>query len=361
VGPGARNLLVLSTRSTSPGQRFRIENWTPLLEDAGVHVTGQPFATPQLDEVVNREGERLRKIVRSSVATATYPFRLPKLSDYDGLLIYRAAVPTGIPLLERRLARADVPIALDIDDPIFFRAPVSGNPFSRFAQDRKWRRLCDAAAITICINQRIADYLEPYTHEVVVLPNLIDLRRYPEKSRSTDGPVVLGYHGSPTTTPYLLEIDDPLERAGAQTAFELCVVGGRSPVRGHSYRVVERAWSAAEEIPLLHSLDVGLAPAAPDEWAPFKSFVKILVYMSAGIPVIATPTGSAPDVIDDGVNGFLAATPEEWVERISALVSDADLRERMGRAARRTIEAEYSLEARAGEVVEVFRRLLADR
>jgi glycosyltransferase involved in cell wall biosynthesis len=47
-------------------------------------------------------------------------------------------------------------------------------------------------------------------------------------------------------------------------------------------------------------------------------------------------------VVEDGVNGFLADRPEEWREKLEALIRDGALRERMGRAARATVERLYS-------------------
>jgi glycosyltransferase involved in cell wall biosynthesis len=51
------------------------------------------------------------------------------------------------------------------------------------------------------------------------------------------------------------------------------------------------------------------------------------------------------EIIEDGVNGFLAGTPEEWREKLGLLIADSALRERMGRAARETVQQRYSHEA----------------
>jgi glycosyltransferase involved in cell wall biosynthesis len=358
AGLDAAKVLVLSTRSTSPGQRFRIENWTPALEREGIRVTSYPFATPALEELLGGEGARLMKTWRTAAAAVRYPFRFPDLSEHDALLVYRAAVPAGIPVIERWLGRASVPIALDIDDPIFFGTPGSANPLSRLSGDRKWKQLCSTATITLCINERIASYLEPYCREVAVVPNLIDMDRYPLRNQAPrQGPPVIGFHGSPTTVVQLKEIQGPLDRVAAEVPFALHVVGGRSPLGTRAYPVVEPTWTPENEVRLLHSFDVGLAPAAPEEWSRFKSFVKILVYMSVGVPVVASPVGSAPEVIQDGENGFLASSEDEWAEKLLTLVRDGELRRRMGIAARRTIERDHSLEGRIDEVVELFKRL----
>jgi glycosyltransferase involved in cell wall biosynthesis len=229
---------------------------------------------------------------------------------------------------------------------------------TRLSGDRKWQRLCRMATVTICINRRIADYLEPYSQEVTVVPNVIDLARYPERDwAGSGGAMVIGYNGSRPTMPQLLEVEGALSRVAREVPIELRVSGGRSPIRDPGYPVVEPTWTPEGEVGLLHGFDVGLAPAPPEQWAEFKSFVKILVYMAVGVPVVASPYGSANEVIEDGENGFLARDEDEWAEKLIALARDPELREGMGHAARRTIERDYSLEGREDEIVSLFRRL----
>jgi glycosyltransferase involved in cell wall biosynthesis len=317
-----------------------------------------PFATAKLEPLLKRHGARLEKAVQTAIAAARYPVKFPSLDEFGALYVYRAAVPAGLPLVERWLGRSSKPLAIDIDDPIFFATPRSPNPLTGLVGDRKWKRLCDMATVTICINQRIADYLEPYSREVTVVPNLIDMTRYPERAWGEPADrVVVGYNGSASTVPQLLEIETALERVARETPFELRVVGGPSPVSDGRFTVSQPHWTPEGEVDLLHGFDVGLAPAAPEQWSEFKSFVKILVYMAVGLPVVASAVGSANEVIEDGENGFLARSDEEWTEKLLALVRDPELRERMGHAARRTIERSYSLEGRVREIVGLFRRL----
>jgi glycosyltransferase involved in cell wall biosynthesis len=68
---------------------------------------------------------------------------------------------------------------------------------------------------------------------------------------------------------------------------------------------------------------------------------KILYYFAAGVPVVASRQGAVETVIRDGENGLLAG---DWREKIESL-RDAALRERLGRAGRRTVEAEFTVEA----------------
>jgi colanic acid/amylovoran biosynthesis glycosyltransferase len=65
-----------------------------------------------------------------------------------------------------------------------------------------------------------------------------------------------------------------------------------------------------------------------------------------GIPVVATSTGGIPEIVQDGLNGFLvtAGAPEEMAQRMSDLLSDTDLRSNFVAEARRTAERAFDLD-----------------
>lgn len=61
--------------------------------------------------------------------------------------------------------------------------------------------------------------------------------------------------------------------------------------------------------------------------------------MGIGMPVIATKVGVMPDVIEDGVNGFLTdGTPTDIAEKVSILLNDPNMRGDMGKRAQGIIE-----------------------
>ena len=66
--------------------------------------------------------------------------------------------------------------------------------------------------------------------------------------------------------------------------------------------------------------------------------------MAAGLPAIASPVGVNQEILSHGENGFLAATPEEWTAALEQLLTDNDLRTRLGLAARETVEQRYSVD-----------------
>ena len=69
---------------------------------------------------------------------------------------------------------------------------------------------------------------------------------------------------------------------------------------------------------------------------------RVIEYMAMKIPVVASPVGFINDLITDGINGFLATSSNEWIKKISLLISDAQLRLKMGERGREIIENKYN-------------------
>ena len=63
------------------------------------------------------------------------------------------------------------------------------------------------------------------------------------------------------------------------------------------------------------------------------------------IPSISSNFGTAQYIVKDGNNGFLVDTKQEWIDKISLLVNDEELRRKMGNNARKHIESNYSVRA----------------
>jgi glycosyltransferase involved in cell wall biosynthesis len=102
-------------------------------------------------------------------------------------------------------------------------------------------------------------------------------------------------------------------------------------------------WSAETEVSDLSDIDIGVMPLPDDEWARGKCGLKGLQYMALGIPTIMSPVGVNTEIIDDGVNGFLAGDEDEWLTKLTSLIESAELREKLGREGRETVEQRYSV------------------
>jgi glycosyltransferase involved in cell wall biosynthesis len=101
-------------------------------------------------------------------------------------------------------------------------------------------------------------------------------------------------------------------------------------------------------------MDIGIMPLPQEDWAKGKSGYKLIQYMACGLPVVASPVGVNVALLEGGDVGFLATSIAEWRDALSRLIRDARLREQLGAAGRRHVEAHYSMQRHAPRLIELF-------
>lgn len=352
--------LVPNILGVSPGQRVRIEMWEKYLNAAGWRVEYFPFEDELLHKVFYKQGNAAAKI---SGLIRCYQKQLKVIQNKfsaDVVFIYREASLVGPAILERKMAKQGLPIIYDVDDPIFlpYRSPVNGwRSLLKFS--RKTHDIFRLSSRIIAINDLIGDYAATYNPNVTVVPNCVDTDRVqPQNSRiNMDKTARLVFLGSQSTMQNLTEIAQPLKRLQSKYKAPFLIIGaGHADLEGVDFEM--RQWSPETELSDLQEGDIGLAPVNDSPWNTWKSSFKMIQYMAVGIPVVARRISSNDEVIEDGVNGFLAETMDEWHDRIEILINNPELRRKMGEAARRTILEKYSLRSQMPRVIEVFENVL---
>src|SRR5690349_18941208 len=113
---------------TSPGQRYRIEQWEPLLQERGVEITYAPFECAALNRIVYQPGNARQKVRLVLQALARRAQLLRHVSEYDAVYLFREAALLGPPVFERWIRRAGVPLVFDFDDAVFlpYVSPANG-------------------------------------------------------------------------------------------------------------------------------------------------------------------------------------------------------------------------------------------
>jgi glycosyltransferase involved in cell wall biosynthesis len=117
-------------------------------------------------------------------------------------------------------------------------------------------------------------------------------------------------------------------------------------------------WRKEEELKELSSFDIGIMPIPDDDWSKGKCGLKGLQYMALEIATVMSPVGVNSSIITDSENGFLASDIDEWVEKISILIEQPELRIKLGKAARKTVENSYSVKSQQQVYLNTFEKLL---
>jgi len=109
---------------------------------------------------------------------------------------------------------------------------------------------------------------------------------------------------------------------------------------------------------LLREADLYALPTRADSHA-----IASLEAMAMELPVITTPVGGVPDVVEEGVTGYLVPKddPSALADRIRALRDDRSLRLRMGAAGRKRVAASFNARTVAATVIDVLKRAAASR
>jgi glycosyltransferase involved in cell wall biosynthesis len=194
--------------------------------------------------------------------------------------------------------------------------------------------------------------------KVIIIPTSVDTRLYPKKKKvSKEGEVILGWIGTKGNLKYLKTLEPVFEALARKfSRLKLKIVCDDFYDSLH-LPVVKKTWRLEDENEDLISFDIGLMPLGDDLWSKGKCGLKIIQYLSVGVPVVCTPVGVNSDIVQDGENGFWATTQQEWVDRLKTLIQNPDLRQRMGLSGMSTVEKEYSLRITSEQFLRVLQGL----
>ncbi|MDF9392309.1 MULTISPECIES: glycosyltransferase family 4 protein [Methylococcus] len=335
--------------------RVRFYQYLPYLAESGIEIETSFFlSNAYLAALYGRHRRRLRHII------AAYFQRLSALCKarrFDLLWIEKELFPWLPALAETLLQRLGIPYVADYDDAVFHNYDRHRNPLFRALLGPKIDEVMRHAAVVVAGNPYLGERArQAGARRVEIVPSVIDLNRYPEpklRPRDPAEPVRIGWIGTPSTAPFLRPVRIPLQRVADAPALRLVLIGAGDTDVGISG--AERpAWSEQREHELLDTLDVGIMPLADLPWERGKCGYKLVQYMACGKPVIASPVGVNTEIVEHGVNGFLASNDGEWTEAITTLANDAVLRQRLGQAAREKVVRAYSLQSQLPRLQEIL-------
>jgi glycosyltransferase involved in cell wall biosynthesis len=252
----------------------------------------------------------------------------------------------------RQIIRHSARIAIyDFDDAVWLR------------DDSGFRAMIELSTGIAAGNVFLAEYASRRHSNVALIPTSVRLDRYeavgPRCHPGNDN-CVIGWVGSPSTARYLEMLVEPLAHVGSEFNLTLRVVGtGSSALPAFRNVTLESHPSVPyDPIPFVSGFHIGVMPLENTEWEHGKCGAKLLEYMAAALPAVSSAVGANLQIVDNGVNGFLARTPEEWTSALRRLIVDRDLRQRMGAAARERVRDTYACTVVAARW-KVFLQMLA--
>lgn len=359
---------------TSAGQKF------------GASVTHPPFIV-LLSGEHDTPGhiyrmERLAAALRPRYRVALIPVekaaqRHALIRTADILWIWRAAYSAFLHEMITEVKKAGGHILFDVDDLCFhpsFYAPelMDAIRHQQLEPDslRKYGqaifRLLELSDICVVTTEPLARAVRDLTYKpVIVIPNTFDrefyLRAAHARSRileeKNDALVRIGYAAGTLTHQADLRLAAPALAAVMAEHPETRLVLFRPMVDLNEIEelaVVSGQIEWRDAVPLrdlpdeIARFDINIAPLEVENaFCHCKSELKFFEAALAGVPSVASATPPMRQAMRHGETGFLAEGPEDWKRLLETLVSDRELRERMGRNARRDVLWSFGPEKRA--------------
>lgn len=275
---------------------------------------------------------------------------------YDLIWLEKEALPWLPAFVETALLPCSVPLVVDYDDAIFHSYDRHPSSVVRAALGRRIDALMERADLVVAGNEYLAARARSAgARHVEIIPTVVNLERYAVSETTNTVPCV-GWIGSPATQHLLEGIATPLANAARDGGLCFLAIGARElPFKGDWCRT--QPWAEDTEAQAIADIDIGVMPLRDTPWERGKCGYKLIQYMAAGKPVIASPVGVNSYIVRHGENGYLANTNEEWDQALRHLAENPALRECMGRAGRRRVEEEFCLSVTAPKLVHLFQQL----
>lgn len=348
-----RVLALASYPIESASSRYRITQFIAPLAARGIDVAFSPFLDAALFADLYEPRRFLRRLPRLAFAMLRRLGAVFRIARADVVFVQREAMLLGPPLIEwiaARLLRR--PMVLDLDDATYlhFDSPVYGRLATRLKWPGKVERLVRWSRIVICGNPNIAADVRALGARTIVVPTVVDTRVFHPQEAANEVPVV-GWIGTHTTYPFLERLRPVFDALAREHRFALTIIGsGRAGVDA-------RPWRMEREADDFRSFDIGVYPLVDDGWNSRKSGLKAAQYLASGVPFVMSPVGICASMGVPGETHFLATTDEEWLDALRRLLTDAELRTRMGRAGRRFAETHDTIDTAADALADVLRDL----
>jgi glycosyltransferase involved in cell wall biosynthesis len=268
------------------------------------------------------------------------------LDSADVVFVQRGLYPMGPAIVARSLERFGGRVVFDLDDAVFRMKPAleSRGTFAQWLygpqQAEAIIRRADAVVVS---SAELADALPSYAANRIVLPTVPDPARYTVATHQDSLPVTIGWAGTVGNIRYLEPLRGVFEGLKRSGLAQLEVVSSEPWAGPGTFR----RWTLEEEASVFGRFSIGVMPLPDTPYTRAKAGFKLLQYMAAGLPVVASPIGVNQELVERSGAGFVASSAAEWEEALHELAVNPDLRSTLGSKGRQFIEEYANLDNQA--------------
>lgn len=349
--------------------RYRVYNYQKYFESQGLEVIIKPL----FDKTYFTSRAKLSKLF---VALKFYIHRLFIVSSllisnkkYDLILLEYELFPFLPAIFERLFKLRGIKYIVDYDDAIFHKYDMSNNPIIKIFLKNKIGVVINNATYCLACNEYLESYIKQYNANILRLPTVVLLdnyrKAYESYNKTENDKFIVGWIGSKTTSVYILEMLDVFKALidnYPNTAFNLVGFDENLVTQEQidKYHLNIITWTEEDEIKNILDMDVGIMPLRNDPWSRGKCGFKLIQYMSCKKPVIASPVGINCSLVENGINGFLVESKDEWFNAFEELYLNQSLRVSMAHNNFEKILDKFNYDKNCQKYVNLIRALKND-
>lgn len=327
--------------------RYRTLQYIPFLKEKNIDYDISPLFSDEYLKYKYENGKenKLITIKRILKRIKTILIDAPK---YDVLVIEKELIPYFPPLLEYYLKFRKISYIVDYDDAVWHNYDKHRIFLVRAFLKYKIKTVMDNATTIIGGSEYIIDYAKhSKCQNIVKIPTVIDIEKYKcNKTYNEENLFILGWIGSPSSSQYILEINDMLKNFTTKYNAIVHLVGFDKKLANKldfKYKIIP--WSEKSEVEEICKFNVGIMPLSDTPFERGKCGFKLIQYMGCNKTVIASSVGENNHIIKDNKTGFLVRNNNEWFNTLVKLYNSKKLCIEMGNLAYESILNNYSLHA----------------
>jgi hypothetical protein len=341
-----RLAMILEQPDNNASSYWRAIQFVPMLAERGVAVDVMATKLPERPTPpFARERQKINLIRGFLRRTSEIQGRI---RDCDAVFVQRGAYPMGPAHPVKSLANFRGRVLFDLDDNVFERPPwLAHSMVKRWLYSGAQARYLLGRADHVFVSSAALAGAITADCPVDVWPTVPDVRTFPQAKHEWRSPTRVCWTGNPGNLLYLDPLKTALERLREEAVAELTVVSSEAwsgPSR------FER-WSRHGEAAWLAENDIGIMPLVDTPYTRAKAGFKLLMYMGAGLAVVASPVGVNRQLVEDSGAGLLAESAPEWEHALRVLASDVERRRAMGTAGRLFVSNYADVNAHADAIV----------
>lgn len=324
--------------------RYRFYNYSSYFESSNISVVYRPlFKDSYLKQLY--QGNKIRKFILGIYFILNrIIIILFQAKAFDHIVIEAELFPHIGYRFENFFLRRFRSFSLDFDD------NISANYRNTVMKDKIPKLMKLANFVTVGNRW----YISEFEGNLIYLPTVIDLDKYPVNDLQNKEISTLVWIGSPSTVKYLKLIEKVLVRLSEKHDFVLKVIGGTIKMN-EKIKVQTVSWSSVTENFELASSSIGIMPLENNYWEKGKCGFKLIQYMASGLPVVGSSLPANIEIVNHNVNGFIVGNEDDWFYYLDILLRNESLCREMGGKARARVEQHYSYQVWGEKFVKIIK------